>query len=76
MIHCMGTVVYRQRGDKEYVYYVYYDEKRRTEVYCGLSSDPESDKKILQCKKNDLTKQKANITKELEVITKKIQRGT
>ena len=68
----MGTTILRQRGNKEYVYYVYYDRKRRVETYCGLSSDPESSKKVLQCEQNELVKQQNDIAKRLQIIKKEI----
>ena len=68
----MGATVLKRRGVKEYVYYVYYDNNQRIEAYCGLSSDPETDKKILQCEKEELTKQQKTITARLQAIRKKI----
>lgn len=68
----MGTTVLKRRGTKEYVYYVYYDNNRRMETYCGLSSDPKTDKKILQCEKEELTKQQKSISQRLQIIKKQI----
>ena len=69
----LGTTVLKQRGTKEYVYYVYYDNNQRMEIYCGLSSDPKTDKKKLQCEKKELIKQKQDIVKRLAVVTKRMQ---
>ena len=38
----MGSHVVRKNRNREYLYYVYYDDRKRIEVYCGAVSDPES----------------------------------
>jgi len=68
----MGTTVLKQRGTKEYVYYVYYDNNRRMETYCGLSSNPKTAKKILQCEKEELTIQQKSITARLQAIKREM----
>lgn len=45
----MGSIISRHRGDRTYMYYVYYDnEKRRIEEYCGAKTDPKTPKKLLE----------------------------
>ena len=70
----MGTQITRSRNGKEYLYYAYYDDGVRKEMYCGLAGKPESNKKAYEYEVEELTKQKQGIIKRLAVLTKKIQR--
>jgi len=69
----MGTRVLRRRGGREYVYYVYYDGGQRVEAYCGPPADPGTDRKVLRCEKEELTRQQRLIAPRLRAIRK--QRG-
>ena len=71
----MGTEVLRNLNGREYLYYVYYDEGKRKEIYCGLSSKQESKKKADEIQVIELTNQKKIITEKITVLNKKIQSG-
>ena len=47
---------------ERYIYFSYYENGKKKEVYCGLASAPESKKKALELEIKHLIKQK----KELE----------
>lgn len=68
----MGTRVLRRRGGREYVYYVYYDDGQRVEAYCGPPADPETDRKVLRCEKEELTRQQRLIAQRLQAIRKQL----
>lgn len=67
----MGTEVIRRIRNKEYLYYVYYDNKKRKEVCCGVPSDPRSTKRLKDAKIADLQKQKERITIEIRDLKNK-----
>lgn len=69
----MGTQVLRKLNGKEYLYYVYYDNGKRKEVYCGLASKPESKQKIVKTQIIELTKQKKIITEKIIVLNNQIR---
>lgn len=48
--------------NKEYLYYVYYDDKERKDVYCGLASDPKSREKAREIEIKELQSQKDKIS--------------
>lgn len=73
-IKSMGTQIVRARNGKKYLYYAYYDDGKRLEMYCGLAGTTESEKKAFKYEIEELTKQKQIITKKLAVLTKKTQR--
>lgn len=68
----MGSEVIRTRQDKKYLYYVYYDNNMRKEVYCGLVSDPESKQKMNQVRYDELTKKRIEIDNELESLQREL----
>jgi len=72
MIH-MGTSVLRRRGDREYVYYVYYDGGQRVEAYCGPPAHPETARKVLRCEKEELARQQRMIAQRLQEIRKQLE---
>ena len=62
----MGSVVTRRRGDRTYVYYVYYDsDGRRTETYCGTETDPESKIRLLRTEMTEIEIQIAGLNAKL-----------
>ena len=71
----MGTEVLRNLSGREYLYYVYYDHGKRKEIYCGLSSKPESKKKVEEIQVIELTKQKKLITEKITILNNKIRSG-
>lgn len=59
----------------EYLYYTYYDQKtgKKKEVYCGLSSKPESKKKALKLEISYLTEQKKNIIERVNEVESELK---
>ena len=66
----MGTETIRKIRNKEYLYYIYYDNKKRKEVCCGLVSDVQSKKRIKDAKLADLQKQKEEIMTQIRNLKK------
>ena len=64
----MGTQVIRKMRNNEYLYYVYYDDKTRKEVYCGLASDPKSKEKARKTEIKELQSQKDRISTRLQEL--------
>ncbi len=64
----MGSQVKRVIGKKAYMYYVYYDQGVRKEMYCGDVGKPESHKKALKYEIEDFTKKKKLIAEKLESL--------
>ena len=69
----VGAEVLRNLNGKRYLYYVYYDEGNRKEIYCGLASKPESKHKSTEIQVMELTKQKKAITEKILVLNNKIR---
>ncbi len=71
MIICVGSTTTKIIKGNEYLYYVYYENRKKKEVYCGLSSDVKSEKKALQFELEKLKEQKKNLSqKVVEIETK------
>ena len=64
----MGAETIRRIGNKEYLYYIYYENKKRKEVCCGLISDPKSTKKLKTVRIEVLQKQKQKINDEIREL--------
>ena len=54
----MGAQIRRMRRGREYLYYAYYEDGNRREMYCGPVSSPASVVKALQCEMDELTRQR------------------
>ena len=67
----MGSQIIRKRKDKEYLYYAYYDNGKRKEMYCGLVSDPQSKNKSIKFEIEELEKLRSNITNKLKILKRK-----
>ncbi len=67
----MGSESIRKIQDRKYVYYIYYDNKKRKEVCCGLVDDPKTKSKLRNAKLIDLRQQKNNITLQIKKLNKK-----
>ena len=67
----MGTQVLRKVRNKEYLYYVYYDNKERKEIYCGLASDPKSKEKAQNVEIEELQIQKERISVRIKELRNK-----
>ena len=71
----VGRQLVRKRGKKEYLYYAYYDDGRRIEVYCGSVGDAKADRKAAECEIRELTKHKKAIAGRLTVLNRVIKRN-
>ena len=72
MIFCMGSTSTKIIKGNEYLYYVYYENRKKKEVYCGLASKPESEEKALQLELEQLKNEKKNITCKITSIKNKL----
>lgn len=70
----MGSTSTKTIKGNEYLYYVYYENRKKKEVYCGLDSDPKSEKKALQFELEYLKEQKKKLSQKVIEIEKKIQK--
>ena len=61
----MGSTTTKLIKGNEYLYYVYYENRKKKEVYCGLSSKPESKRKALQFELEQLKDQKKNLSQNI-----------
>ena len=66
----MGAETIRQIRNSKYLYYIYYDNKKRKEVCCGLKDDPSTQSKLRNAKLVDLQKQKEQITMQIKELGK------
>lgn len=64
----MGSQVMRKVRNKEYLYYVYYDDKERKEIYCGVASDPKSETKARMVEIEELEKRQSVIKHRLQIL--------
>ena len=58
---------------KEYLYFTHYDNGKKTETYCGLASNKQSEKKALQFEIEHLKEQKKSLSKKMFEIESKIK---
>ena len=58
-------------NNKEYLYYVYYHNKKRIEKYCGLLSDQNSKIKAKEFEIEELEKQQIMIISKLKILRRK-----
>lgn len=64
----MGSTTIRKIRNRNCLYYIYYDNKKRKEVYCGLASDPHSKQRLKHAKITDLQNQQEQIKIQLSVL--------
>lgn len=64
----MGSEVIRTIRNTKYLYYVYYDNKERKEIYCGRLSDPDSKNKAQSAELCDLQSQRERISKRIKEL--------
>ncbi len=69
----MGSTSTKFVKGNEYLYYVYYKNRKKREVYCGLASDVQSEKKALQFELEQLKNQKKNLSQKVIEIESKIK---
>ena len=65
----MGSETIRKIRNKRYLYYIYYDNKKRKEVCCGLVNEPKTKSKLRKIKLDDLKKQKATIMTQINKLS-------
>ena len=63
----------KEINGNEYLYYVYYENGKKKDVYCGLASKPESKKKLLEQELKQLKVQKKNISQKVIETEFKLQ---
>ena len=69
----MGSTTTKTIKGNEYLYYVYYENRKKKETYCGLASDVKSEKKALQFELEQLKNQKKNLSQKVVEIESKIR---
>ncbi len=69
----MGSKVLRTINGNEYLYYVYYLNHKRKEVYCGLATKPESQTKAKAERVEELIRQRKIINKKITVLNSEIR---
>ena len=74
MIICVGSTTTKTIKGNEYRYYVYYENRKKKEVYCGLVSDVQSEKKALQFELENLKVQKKNLTQKVINVESKLKK--
>lgn len=67
----MATTTKTVKG-RTYLYFSYYDPntKGKREIYCGLKSDPDSQKNALEFESTRLKKQKKNLNEKITILEK------
>ncbi|MCH7648170.1 MAG: hypothetical protein IIA83_06155 [Thaumarchaeota archaeon] len=68
----MPTRIKEISGNK-YLYYVYYEDGKKKDVYCGLASSPESKRKALELKLEHLREQKKSLTQHIIEVENKLK---
>lgn len=69
----MGSIVVRHRKNKDYSYYVYYDDNKRIEVYCGPTNNSDTQMKLWECEFKELSKQELIIKNRIMLLKNKIK---
>ena len=61
----MPTRIKEINGSR-YIYYIYYEDGKKKDVYCGLTSKPESKRKALELELQQLMEQSKQLAKKIE----------
>lgn len=61
------------RGNK-YLYFTYYEDRKKQEVYCGLASSSEAKRKALEAELDYLKKQKSTLLQKISDIESKLNK--
>lgn len=69
----MGSTTIKVVKGREYLYYVYYENGQKKNVYCGLASKPESKKKAMKLELEQLKNQKKNLSQKVVEIEYRIK---
>ena len=70
----MGSTSTKLIKGNEYLYFVYYENRKKKEVYCGLASKSESKKKALQFELERIKDQKNNLSQKVMEIEIKLKK--
>ena len=73
MIICVGSTTTKTIKGNKYRYYVYYENRKKKEVYCGLASNAQSEKKALQFELEHLKEQEKNLSRKVIEIEARIK---
>lgn len=55
----------KEINGNEYLYYIYYENGKKKDVYCGLASKPESERKALELEIEQLKTQKKMLSQKI-----------
>ena len=69
----MSTRIREIKGNK-YLYYTYYENGKKQEIYCGLASNPESKRKALEAELEYLKKQKGTLLQKINETESKLNK--
>ena len=69
----MSVRIREIKGNK-YIYYTYYEDGKKQEVYCGLASNPESKRKALETELEYLKKQKVTLLQKISETESKLSK--
>lgn len=70
----MGSTTIKVVKGREYLYYVYYDNGQKKNIYCGLATKPESKKKALELELEYMKNQSRNLSQKMIEIEQKIKK--
>lgn len=69
----MGSRNLKTNKGRKYLYYVISDNGKKRAVYCGLASNPKSEKKALKVELEEIKKQKRELSEKVIEIESKIK---
>ena len=69
----MGSTTIKKVKGREYLYYVYYDNGQKKNVYCGLASKPESKRKALELEIGSLKEQKKGLSEKVSELENQLK---
>lgn len=71
----MGKTATKTVRGKTYLYYSRYDPetKSKKEVYCGMASNPEAEKKAIRLELEELEKTKKNINEKINDLKARLK---
>ena len=69
----MSTRIREIKGNK-YLYFTYYENGKKQEMYCGLASTAEAKRKVLEAELDYLKKQKSTLLQRIGETEVKLSR--
>ncbi|KAF6246383.1 hypothetical protein C6990_09665 [Nitrosopumilus sp. b3] len=70
----MGSRNIKNIKGKDYLYYIISEDGKKKAIYCGLLSNPESEKKALKLELGQLKQQKKNLSEKVIEIENKLKK--